>query len=144
MHYIQVDGASAKKILKGGNKRLVCTINGDTRIHSALMGNAEKGYHIVLGAKTLKSLALRLGSIVEASFEVDESEFQFDMPEEMREVMETDPEAQGIFQNLTPGNQRSLISLVKQVKSTEKRIERALKIAMRLKSGVTSAREILR
>ena len=49
-----------------------------------------------------------------------------------------------IFHALTEGNQRGVIYLVTQVKSSKKKVERALKISEKLKQGVTSARLILK
>jgi uncharacterized protein YdeI (YjbR/CyaY-like superfamily) len=60
------------------------------------------------------------------------------------EVLKTDTEAESIFKGLTDGNKRGLIYLVTQVKSIDKRIERSLKIAERLKLGIKSPREILK
>jgi uncharacterized protein YdeI (YjbR/CyaY-like superfamily) len=66
------------------------------------------------------------------------------MPEELREVLDTDPEAGRVFDSLTEGNKRGLMYLVSQVKSSDKRIERSFIIAAKLKRGITSPREILK
>lgn len=66
------------------------------------------------------------------------------MPEEFKEVLNSDQEADEIFHSLTEGNQRGLIYLVSQVKSSDKKIERALKIVARIKNGVTTPRVILK
>jgi uncharacterized protein YdeI (YjbR/CyaY-like superfamily) len=66
------------------------------------------------------------------------------MPEELKEVLDTDDEANKIFHTLTAGNQRGLIYLLSLVKSSDKKIERALKIAERIKLGITSPRLILK
>ncbi len=66
------------------------------------------------------------------------------MPEELEEVLNIDLDAHTKFHSLTAGNQRSLIYLVTQVKSSEKRIERALKIAEKIKNGVTAPRHIFK
>jgi len=65
------------------------------------------------------------------------------MPEELKEILETDPEASEIFHSLTSGNQRGLLYLVAQVKTSDKKIERALKIADRIKIGITSPRLVM-
>jgi uncharacterized protein YdeI (YjbR/CyaY-like superfamily) len=62
----------------------------------------------------------------------------------LSEVLDTDPKANEVFHSLTEGNQRGLMYLVTQVKSSEKRIERALKIAEKIKAGITSPRNILK
>jgi hypothetical protein len=67
-----------------------------------------------------------------------------EMPKELKEVLNTDMEADKVFHSLTAGNQRSLIYLISQVKSSDKRIERALKMAEQIKNGITSARAILK
>jgi uncharacterized protein YdeI (YjbR/CyaY-like superfamily) len=60
------------------------------------------------------------------------------------EVLASDPEADRVFHSLTEGNQRGLMYLVTQVKSSDKRIDRALKIADKIKQGITSPRVILK
>jgi hypothetical protein len=91
-----------------------------------------------------KKLNIKYGSTVKATFSMDNSKYQFDMPEELEEVLRTDPEANSIFHSLTKGNQRGLIYLVTQVKSSDKRIERALIIAERIKHGIVSPKMILK
>jgi uncharacterized protein YdeI (YjbR/CyaY-like superfamily) len=66
------------------------------------------------------------------------------MPEELSEVLCQDPDADAVFQNLTDGNKRGIIYLVTLLKTSDKRIERALIIAEKLKLGVTSPRLILK
>lgn len=102
------------------------------------------GYFVNIGQAICKKLKIKEGSTVTAALSVDSSEYQFEMPEELEEVLNTDEEANQIFNSLTAGNQRGLIYLVMQVKSPDKKIERALKIAARLKSGITSPRVILK
>jgi uncharacterized protein YdeI (YjbR/CyaY-like superfamily) len=81
---------------------------------------------------------------VNPTFEADTSEFHFEMPEEFAEILAQDPDADEVFQGLTDGNKRSLIYLLSLVKSTDKKIERGLLIALKLKLGVTQARLILK
>ena len=99
---------------------------------------------MVVGLATCRKLKVKEGSKLTATFRADDTEYQFAMPEELSEVLRTDAEASSIFHALSAGNQRSLIYLVMQVKSVDKRIERALKIADRLKYGITSPRVILK
>jgi uncharacterized protein YdeI (YjbR/CyaY-like superfamily) len=82
--------------------------------------------------------------LITLSFKEDDSEFQFEMPEEFLEVLYQDPDADAVFQGLTDGNKRGLIYVITLVKSSEKRIERSLKVAEKLKIGVTSPRLVLK
>ncbi len=108
------------------------------------MQKKEGGYFINIGSTICKKLNLSEGSKITASFSIDKTEYQFEMPEELKEVLNTDFEADKIFHSLTEGNQRGLIYLISQVKSSDKKIERALKIVEKLKNGITSPRVILK
>jgi uncharacterized protein YdeI (YjbR/CyaY-like superfamily) len=114
---------------------------------SFILERFDNGMHyILLDKKHLqhyRSLKTK-GSRVTATFSEDDSAYQFEVPEEFQEVLSSDPEAEKIFHSLTMGNQRGLIYLVTQVKSVDKRIERSLKIADRIKHGMTSPKTVLK
>ena len=81
----------------------------------------------------MKKLGLKAGDSVSITFAPDETPYQFDMPAALEEVLNTDEAAHRAFHTLTEGNQRGLIQLIRQVKSEEKQVERALKMAENLK-----------
>jgi hypothetical protein len=141
MHYILVDTAVVDQI---GDTRALCKLNDAVEFHCALMPKKEGGHYVNIGRSICKQLHLTEGDTVTATFRADHSPYQFNMPEELMAVLSLDKLAHQKFIGLTPGNQRGLIYLVTQVKSSDKRIERALKIADRLKSGVTSPRTRLK
>jgi Bacteriocin-protection, YdeI or OmpD-Associated/Domain of unknown function (DUF1905) len=143
MHYVIVDENIVNPVLTKGSKRAICTI-GSEDFHCAFMPKKEGGYFINLGSTICKKLNLKEGDSITLSFAEDNSEFQFEMPEEFSEVLYQDPDADAVFQALTDGNKRGLIYVITLVKSSEKRIERALKVAEKLKMGVTSPRLILK
>jgi Bacteriocin-protection, YdeI or OmpD-Associated/Domain of unknown function (DUF1905) len=144
MHYIMLDKKTVMTLTKNENRRAICIINGEVEIHCALMPKKEGGYYVNIGSAICKKLKVKTGSKISATFSIDRSEYQFEMPEELNEVLNTDPAANKIFQSLTEGNQRGLMYLVAQVKSSDRRIERALKIAEKIKAGITSPRIILK
>jgi hypothetical protein len=144
MHYIMVDNSIVDSFKIIGDKRAICRLNDQIEFHCAFMPKKEGGHFINIGATICKKLKIKEGSTVTATFTTDKTEYQFEMPEELIEVMNLDSDANNIFHTLTEGNQRGLIYLVTQVKSSDKRIERALKITDRLKDGITSPRTILK
>lgn len=144
MHYIMLDKKTVARLPKHENKRVICKLNEQVEFHCAIMHKKEGGHFITIGLPICKKLKIKAGSKVTAVFSVDNSEYQFEMPEELQEVLHSDPDADRIFQSLTKGNQRGLIYLVTLVKSSDKRIDRALKIAEKLKQGLTSPRLILK
>ena len=136
MHYVFIEENIVKPFLEKGAKRAICTIE-NVDFHCAFMPKKEGSFFINIGSKICKQLNLKMGDEVNPTFREDTSEYQFDMPEEFTEVLYQDPDAFVLFEGLTDGNKRGLIYLVTMVKSSEKRIERALKIAEKLKMGIT-------
>ncbi len=144
MHFLMLDKKTVLELTKNDNKRAICRLNDKIEFHCAIMPKKEGGHFVNIGLTICKKLKIKEGSKVSATFSVDKTAYQFEMPEELKEVLNTDQEADQIFHSLTEGNQRGLIYLVGQVKSSDKKIERALKIVERLKNGVTSPRVILK
>lgn len=141
MHYIMINPSVAKKF--AAEKRVVCTIEAFS-FHCALMPKKEGGHFIYLGTALMKKLKLKKGMKIKPSFKKDDSVYKFEMPEEFEEVLQSDPEAFTVFKSLTEGNQRSLIYLANLPKSIDKKIERALLIAEKIKHGIIAARLILK
>jgi hypothetical protein len=144
MHYIVLDAKTVTKLTKNNNKRVICRLNNTVEFHCALMRRKEGGHFIAVGAAICKKLKIKSGATISAVFKADKTEYQFEMPEELQEVLNTDPKAQEIFATLTAGNQRGLMYLVTLLKASDKKIERALKIADKIKVGVISPRLILK
>lgn len=144
MYCIVLPHETGQELMQNFGKRLLCTINGHTTIHSALMPIKSGGYYITIGKNYLKPLNAAEGSVVSVTFKKDTSELQFEEPEELAAVLEMDDEANAIFKKLTEGNRRSLAYLVTAVKNTDGRIKRALLIAEKIKIGVTTARLIMK
>jgi mannitol/fructose-specific phosphotransferase system IIA component len=125
----------ADQILKEQkNRRVVCTLNNSLRFQCALMPKGDGTYFILVNKGNRKKLGLSLGQQVTVTLEKDESEYGLPMPEEMAEVLASDPEGDELFQALTPGKQRNLLYIAGKVKSSELRIHKALVIVEHLKT----------
>ena len=144
MNCILLDEKLVAKLTKENNKRVVCNLNNELQIHAAILSNKTGENFIVLGAATCKKIKIKLGDTITATIEIDKSEYQFEMPEEFKEVLDTDAAANKIFESLTDGNKRGLIHLITIPKSSDKKIERALLIAEKLKMRITSPRLVLK
>lgn len=137
MHCFYIDPKSIKSLQE--EKRVICKI-GAISYHCALMKNKSGEFYVYISKDVMKQLAIREGSAVKPKFERDTTSNQFEFPKEFKAVLKSDPEADVVFKKLTPGNQRALLYLVVRMKTTEKRIEKALLIADKLRNGITSAR----
>ncbi len=141
MHYCLLPARVAASYKN--DKRVICTLNGYA-FHCACMPKKEGGHYINLGSVVMKKLKLKEGDRVNPMVKKDITSYQFDMPGAFKEVLASDNAANKIFHQLPPGNQRSLIFLVMQVKAVDNQIERALTIAGRLKYGLIIPRMILK
>jgi hypothetical protein len=144
MHYVMLDEEEALFFLGKEVRRVICLMNGRCEFRAAIMKRRGGGYYINVGSQVREQLGIRQGDGVTLSLKEDLTDYQFDMPEELLNVLEADSEAAKLFSELTPGRQRSLGYLVKAVSTVNKRVERAFTIAEKLKQGISNPREILR
>jgi hypothetical protein len=144
VHFIMMDAKQAEALMREGNKRLICVLNDSEALHCAIMPKKEGGFYISIGQRICKKWKLKEGIKVKATFSIDKSQYQFEIPKELVEVLNSDPKANKVFHSLTKGNQRGLIYLVNMVKSSDKKIERALKITDSIKKGITSQQLVLK
>jgi hypothetical protein len=144
MHYFEVPEDIALQFLAAGHKRLLVKIENQLELHAALMRVKDGPYYVMVSKRNLTTLNRKENQICQLLLQPDESEYQFEMPEVLAEVLASDPEAEARFQALTDGGKRSFIALVLQVKSVDARIERALRIARGLKAGVRNAPQLMK
>jgi hypothetical protein len=143
--HILLDDKTLAKLSKDGNKRAIATekISGE-QFHCAIIKNKTLGDHIYVNAALSKKLKMIEGSTIDLSFVIDNTELQFNMPEELSELFAQDKVAAKVFNSLTDGNKRGLIHLVNIVKSTDKKIGHALRVAEKLKQGITSPQLVMK
>ena len=125
---------SAQLYIEGSNKRVICTFNPDNQVRSGLMAYGDGDFYLILNKKLKKNLDLEVGDILEVDLQKDESEYGMDFPEEFREALALEPQAEKEFLNLSMAKRRNLLYLVNKVKRPETRIKKALVIADYLKS----------
>lgn len=133
----------AAEWVKAHGKRCLYQLADGKPYHGGFMANGRGGYFVIVNKQVRATANATVGSQVTMTLTPDTSEFGCEMPDEFAEVLATDPEADEVFRRLTPGRQRSLIYLVTGVKSIDKRIGRALRVAEALKIGLTDPRKIM-
>lgn len=115
------------------DRRVVCLLNGQVKIHAAIMSKGEEGHYLMLSKELRRKLGVEVGSAVHIQMEKDTSKYGMEMPEEFQEALYADPEGDQYFHDLTPGKQRTLIYQVAKPKSSQKRIEKAVVILEHLR-----------
>lgn len=125
-HFIAVTADMVSKFtFEEKSKRVVCTLNGTETFQCALM--PYDGHFFVMINKGARSrLKVEAGDLVAVEIAKDESKYGLPMPEELREVLNQDPEGDRYFHQLTPGKQRSLLYFIGKFKDIDKRIHASL------------------
>ncbi len=139
--FIPVPAAIANQFIENTDRRVVCTLKtmGDSGqsvdFQCALMPRGDGSSFINVNKKIRDKLKLKVGQQVEVFLKKDESEYGLPMPDEFREVLDSDPEGNDFFEALTPGKKRSLLYIAGQLKNVDSRISRALAIVEHLKKN---------
>lgn len=129
---LEIPHEMASRFIDGSDRRIICTINGKTSIHTSLMPSGE-AFFIMINKKLRDQLKLAAGSEVMVKLEKDSSEYGMEMPEEFATLLDQDHEGSEYFHALTPGKQRTLIYTVGKVKNPDSRLNKALAILFHLK-----------
>jgi hypothetical protein len=132
-HHFKIAPEIAKKFIDGKDRRVLCSINGEKPFQCAIMRGTDDLFFINLNKSVRDKMGLLDGELIKISLEKDKSAYGLPFPIELREVLDTDPEANQHFESLTPGKKRNLLYIVNQPKSEAKRIEKAIVIANHLK-----------
>lgn len=113
-------------LVDASSKRVVCIVNGTETYHCAIHRDGMGGNRIMLNQQRCRKLGLVSGELLDIELLKDTSEYGVVMSDELREVLDQNPEADRIFHNCTKGMQRTLIYWADNVKSSEIKIRRAL------------------
>lgn len=122
----------------GLNNRLICTVNDSLSWQCGMVAHGNGSAYILISVPKLKQLKLKEGDSVQLSLALDTSEFGVDMPAEFAEVLRQDEEGSRRFYNMAAGKQRYILSYINNIKSSQLRIERSVRIienVKRLKEG---------
>lgn len=133
-YHIPVTKEMGDSFVEGDNRRITCSINGNTPYQCALM-HIEGGYYILVRNQLRKQLGVDEGDKLTVTIEKDHSEFGHDVPESFEVLLDQDDEGRGFFEQLTKGKQRSLIYIVKQVKNIDSQLAKGLAIMHHLKEA---------
>src|SRR5688500_11537431 len=134
-HFIPVTakvGARFEK--KDGSRRVVCTINGTESFQCALLPS-DGDFVIVVNKVKRDKLGIVEGDKIEVELAADDSKYGLPMPEELKEVLNQDPDGDQVFHSLTPGKQRSILYFVGKVRDVDRRIHTALIFIEHLKKN---------
>lgn len=135
LYYLTVPKEIARDFTSGRPVRIVCLLNGTYERHGALRSKGEGSFFIGFGKEVVKEAGLSLGEEIHVRMWRDGDDYGLEIPAELHEVFELDPEAKAVWETFTPGRQRSLLIYMRDAKSEQTRIKRAFEIAEKLKTN---------
>jgi hypothetical protein len=137
LFYVEVPGELLEKSKKPDqplfSQRFLISLNGQPEWHGGVVSLGNNTGYITVKTTILKELGLHLGDAVQVGLSPDNSEYGMEFPEELQELLRQDPEAENRFNQLPMSKRRYIIGYVNQVKSSQKKIERALMLLTNLK-----------
>lgn len=133
-HVVFIPQAVVEHLGLEANTRLVGTVNG-VKLSLASLSNADGTYYLSIGPHLRRDAKVRLGDKLTFNIKLDPRPEAVILPEELEEVLNTDPEAKAIFDTFTPGRQRSYAYYVGSAKRIDTRINRALDLAEKMRTG---------
>ena len=136
MDYLDVPPSVIKKLGRSFNQRLLCTVNKTVCWPCGLVALGNGHAYISLNKKILKQLGVTTGAMVSVSLAKDTSKYGMKMPEELKSLLEQDSEGRQRFHLLAAGKQRYIIYYVSQVKTSQLRINRAIRLIENLKQTI--------
>ena len=132
-HYVAVSRQVSDEFgFKGNSRRVVATLNGTVTFQCALMPK-DGNFFILVNKKHRDRLGIVVGDKVRVELVKDESKYGLPMPEELREVLDQDPEGDRLFHALTAGKQRTMLYYIGKWKDVDRRIHYALTVVEHLK-----------
>lgn len=145
-NYINVSGDVVKAM--GGNfgMRVLCSVNGHTPFHCAIVSLGDGNGFIMVNTKKQKEYQLKKGEKIAVVLYEDTSKYGMEMPKELEEVLLQDEEGAKRFENLPDGKKRNIIYYVSKTKSSQLRIDKSIVFIENLKRqkpGKESISEIL-
>lgn len=134
----------AELLSKQDDRRVICTLSNGYQWHCALLPDGRDNYFINVSKNVQKAGELIPEAPLEISLQPDQSEYGMPVPEELIELWAFDQEAMEVFQQLTPGKQRTLLYRIGQPKTSDTRAKRAVQFMEYLKQtkGVLDYKEL--
>lgn len=118
----------------GIGTRLLCSINKHDLFHCGLVAKGGGTAYITVSKARQKDFGIEFNEELHISLELDHSKYGVPISEELEALLEQDRGGAHLFESLTPGQQRYIINYVGGVKSSQKKIDRAILLINNLKT----------
>jgi len=101
-------------------------------------------FYMMFGKRYQKELGVFPNDYFQLQFFKDTSKYGVEMPEELEAVLQSDFEAQEIFESFTAGKKRGIIYMILGYKNSQTRIDKSILVCENLKRGIRNNPELLK
>jgi hypothetical protein len=133
--HLRVPQSVAEKLVVGGSRRVLRTLNGSEEHQCALLPYSDGVFVLSVNKKWCETLHLEIGSKVRVSLQRDESKYGLPVPAELKELFRQDKDSDRLFHLLTPGKQRTLLYVIGSARDAESRAWKASIIVRHLRDN---------
>ncbi|WP_299116704.1 YdeI/OmpD-associated family protein [uncultured Winogradskyella sp.] len=117
-------------------KVIASTPDNQIEFYAALKREKTGLFRIYFSKAKQKELEVYINDYFTIQVFEDTSKYGVEMSEELEAVLLSDYKAYTIFEELTPGRQRSIIYTISRYKSSQMRIDKAILLTENLKRGI--------
>jgi len=130
-HFVRVPATVTEFFGTKGRVRVLGTMNG-TEVDRALIPDGEGGHEIIVGTEVRRKTKAEEGRKMVIEIYRNPNPDAIDIPEELTEAINLEPEAIRKFAKMTPGMKRNMAYWVNSGKLPETRAKRAVEILRRI------------
>ncbi|MBT8283575.1 MAG: YdeI/OmpD-associated family protein [Muriicola sp.] len=145
-HSLILPEKDVSSFLKAGHKRVKVKVlfEGKTAEYHAALQKRGEDHCIVFNKKLQHSLDVFPNDMIEVQLSEDLTPYGVEMPEELQAVLQSDEDANAIFEGFTDGKKRSIIYLILRFKNSQTRIDKSILLCENLKKGINKPAELLK
>ncbi len=131
-HFLVPDDIARALTSADGSRRVVCRLNNQVEYQCGIVYVVRGHLGCTINKSHCKTLGLETGDTLLVELWADTSEYGLPMPDEFKEVLAIDEQAQRYFQGLTAGKKRTLLHIIAIPVTSAKRLLKAIVIANHL------------
>lgn len=116
---------------KGKRVPVVVTINGYS--YRNTIASYEGKSAIGVSMENREKAGVKVGDVVEIDLQYDDKPREIEVPDDLRQELNKDPKAKGIFENLSYSHRKEYVRWIQDTKNPETRARRVTKTLIMLK-----------
>lgn len=124
-YFLEIHAALVEQLPQKRNTRLVCVLDKKVTLHCGFNNLGNGHYFIIIAARHIAKIKKKAGDLVSAMLEPTADPLGIEVPEVLSALLEQDEELKQVYDAMTDGKKRSLVFLIKDMKSVDLQVQKA-------------------